>query len=498
MQDEVRTRFAPSPTGALHLGNARTALFNLLLARHAGGEFLLRIEDTDRERSDARHVQALLEDLQWLGLEWDRGPKGAEPDAEWFQSQRLARYEPLYARLLETGRAYWCFCTEAELAEARRRQRAAGEPPRYPGTCTGLDPEEAARRRAAGEPAALRFRVPRGRQVVFEDLVRGPQRVDSDTLGDFVIRRADGTPAFLFANAVDDALMGITHVLRGEDHLGNTPRQLLLLEALSLAAPRYGHLPLIVGEDGKPLSKRLGSLSLRALRERGYLPLAVLNHLARLGHAFDPDPGPADLAVLAEGFEIRRLGRAPARHDPRQLDRWQKTVLETLDAGRLLEWLQAHPAARTALERIPPEQRAGFAEAVRGNLLLPEDAIPWALTLTAESIAYDGPAREVLREAGCDFLEQAAEALERTPPPASFRDWTARLAERTGRRGKALFQPLRAALTGLVVPGAPEGYWRQGPELGRLWTLLGTAELARRLAAARAACRPQGKSQGGN
>ena len=292
--------------------------------------------------------------------------------------------------------------------------------------------------------------------------------------------------------------MGITHVLRGEDHLANTPRQLLLLEALSLAAPRYGHLPLIVGEDGKPLSKRLGSLSLRALRERGYLPLAVLNHLARLGHAFDPDPGPADLAVLAEGFEIRRLGRAPARHDPRQLDRWQKAVLETLDAGRLLEWLEAYPTVRAALERIPPEQRAGFAEAVRGNLLLPEDAIPWALTLTAESIAYDGPAREVLREAGCDFLEQAAEALERTPPPASFRDWTARLAERTGRRGKALFQPLRAALTGLVVPGAPEGYWRQGPELGRLWTLLGTAELARRLAAARAACRPQGKSQGGN
>ncbi|RMG31240.1 MAG: glutamate--tRNA ligase [Gammaproteobacteria bacterium] len=488
-REPIRTRFAPSPTGRLHLGNARTALFNALLARHAGGEFLLRIEDTDRERSRREYVAALLEDLRWLGLAWDHGPSGAEPDPDWFQSRREAHYAPLYARLLATGAAYWCFCTEARLARLRQRQRAAGRPPRYDGACARLDAADAERRRAAGEPAVLRFRVPAGRRVRFEDLVRGPQEVDTDTLGDFVVRRADGTPAFLFANAVDDALMGITHVLRGEDHLSNTPRQLLLLAAVGLEAPRYGHLPLLVDAAGRPLSKRLGSLSLDALRARGYLPAALCNHLARLGHAYAEDPGPADLEALARGFDPARIGRAPARHDPARLDAWQKAVLERLDPGAVRAWLAGHPEGRRAVERVPRARWPDFVAAVRGNLRFPEDAVRWAENLFAEAIAYDAYALDALRAAGCDFLDAAAEALSALPPGAGFRDWTGRVAERTGRRGRWLFQPLRAALTGIQVSGASPGYWRQGPELGRLWSLWERGELDRRLEAARAACR---------
>ncbi|HLJ37839.1 MAG TPA: glutamate--tRNA ligase, partial [Steroidobacteraceae bacterium] len=268
------TRFAPSPTGELHLGNVRTALFNLLLARHGGGRFLLRIEDTDAQRSLEAHTQSLLEELRWLGIEWDAGPDREDALGPYRQSQRTAHYAAYFAQLEKRGAVYSCFCTPLELEASRRAQLAAGRPPRYAGTCRELSAAERARRAAQGVAPTLRFRVPAGVQVTFEDLVHGPQSFATDDIGDFVVRRADGSAAFFFSNAVDDAAMGVTLVLRGEDHLANTPRQLLLLEALGLAPPAYGHLALLLGADGAPLSKRHGAASVREFRERGFLPQA--------------------------------------------------------------------------------------------------------------------------------------------------------------------------------------------------------------------------------
>ncbi|HTQ35749.1 MAG TPA: tRNA glutamyl-Q(34) synthetase GluQRS, partial [Steroidobacteraceae bacterium] len=245
------TRFAPSPTGELHLGNARTALFNALLAAHGGGRFLLRIEDTDAARSRPEHAAQLMHDLAWLGLSWAGEPL--------HQSTRSVIYEAQLEKLTAAGLTYPCFCTPAELAVARAAQLAAGRPPRYSGRCRALAPPEARARLAAGAPATLRFKVPEQGEVAFEDLVYGPKRFACADLGDFVLRRADGSAAFFFSNAVDDALSGVTQLLRGDDHFSNTPRQLLILRALELPAPRYGHVALLTGADGAPLSKRNGA-----------------------------------------------------------------------------------------------------------------------------------------------------------------------------------------------------------------------------------------------
>ncbi len=350
----VKTRFAPSPTGYLHLGNVRTALFNALLARRWGGRFLLRIEDTDPERSRPEYVAALLEDLRWLGLDWREGPQIGGPHEPYAQSARGAIYAQYYQQLADSKRAYPCFCTPAELALSRKAQLTVGRPPRYAGVCARLSEAERQARLERDPRPTLRFRVPAGRMVEFTDLVRGPQRFASDDIGDFVIRRADGTPQFFFANAVDDALMEITHVLRGEDHLANTPRQLLVLEALALPAPRYGHLALIVGADGGPLSKRAGDLSVRELRAAGYLSEALLNYLARLGHSYERDVW-MEPAELAAGFALEHLGRAPARYDESQLLRWQAEAVQRAIPERLWAWMG--PGVH---ERVPPGHRDEF------------------------------------------------------------------------------------------------------------------------------------------
>ncbi|HLF23712.1 MAG TPA: glutamate--tRNA ligase, partial [Burkholderiales bacterium] len=307
-----KTRFAPSPTGLLHLGNVRTALFNYLFARRHGGIFLLRLEDTDAMRGHEKYAVALMEDLRWLGLQWDEGPQAGGTHGPYEQSRRGEIYRRYFVQLDEQGLAYPCFCCEHELSIARKTAIAAGRPPRYSGKCRALSPEDVRARFAQGVPATLRFRVPEGRTVTFEDRVRGPQSFATDDIGDFVIRRSDGTPAFFFCNAIDDAVMGVTLVVRGEDHLTNTPRQLMLLEALGLPVPQYAHIALVVGADGAPLSKRTGGKSVQELRTAGFLPSAVNNYLARLGHTYDANDF-MSLEVLAQNFDLERLHRAPAR-----------------------------------------------------------------------------------------------------------------------------------------------------------------------------------------
>jgi nondiscriminating glutamyl-tRNA synthetase len=462
----IRTRFAPSPTGYLHLGNARTALFNFLLAA-GGGAFVLRSEDTDAERSDDALLAAVCEDLHWLGLEWQEGPDRGGAYGPYRQSERAEIYADYFLRLEAAERAYPCFCTPAELAIARRVQQAAGQPPRYAGTCRGLDAEARADRLARGDTATLRFAVDGAREVDFNDIVHGPRHFAASDLGDFVIRRADGSAAFLFSNALDDALMAITHVLRGEDHLSNTPRQLLVLEALGFPPPRYGHLPLVLGEDGTPLSKRTGSASVRAVRAEGVLSEALCNHLARLGHAMASGVL-MSVAELAAAFDVERLGRAPARHDPAQLGHWQREAVHRATAERLWRWMDN--ADLDAL--VPVAQRIAFVKTVQPNLDVPSDGVAWAQRLYAEPAPYSDDARAAIKDAGAEFFAAALAAL---PGVSSFKELAAALASATARKGRALYQPLRAALTAAT----------DGPELAQVYLLLGE-RVEVRLQAARA------------
>lgn len=460
------TRFAPSPTGYMHLGNLRTALFNDLLARSLTGRFVLRSEDTDSERSRGKYLVAIERDLAWLGLEHDAGPDSDDGKGPYRQSERGEIYASHFNALEETGKAYSCFCTKEMLERSRRAQRRAGRPPRYAGTCRDLPAAEVAGRIAAGEAATLRFRVDDGGAIEFEDLVRGRQHFELEPIGDFVIRRADGSPSFFFGNAVDDALMGVTHVLRGEDHLANTPRQLCLLHALGLDAPTYGHLPMIVGDDGKPLSKRHGAGNVRELREDGYLPLALLNHLFRLGHACDsgdlmPMPG------LVERFDLSHLGKAAARHDPVQLSHWQKLAVRNLSTDEVRAWLEAADAKM--LTGVPASQVDAYLKLVGDNLLMPGEAHDWALILFSNEAVdaqalHDGLSntpRRFFEEALCLWRERNSD----------FKAWSSLVSERTGARGKQLFQPLRLALSGQA----------HGPELETIATLMGDARVALRL-----------------
>src|SRR5256885_1203032 len=429
------TRFAPSPTGELHLGNARTALFNLLLARSAGGRFLLRIEDTDSERSLDSHTTALMADLRWPGIDWAAGPDGEDERGPSRQSQRGALYARQFAVLERQEVVYPCFCTPLELELSRRAQLAAGKPPRYAGTCRDLTPEARAHRQAQGPAATLRFRVPRRERARFEDFVHGSQSFLSDDIGDFVGRRADGSAAFFFSNAVDDACMGVTQTLRGEDHLTNTPRQLLILAALGLAPPAYGHVALIVGADGAPLSQGHAAVSVREYRARGYQPLALANHLFRLGHS-TPLHGLLGLEEMARAFDTAHLGRAPARFDEQQLLVWQKDAVHSLSPQAARAWLA--PLLPAGLDAHATD---AFIDALLPNVVLPEDARPWV------DIVFGGPpplgaaGEQLVREAGAGYFAAAA-----PPAPASGNDLPAIAAAvrvATRRQGAGAFMPPR-------------------------------------------------------
>ena len=455
MSSPIITRFAPSPTGALHLGNARTAFFSHLWARKCGGRFILRIEDTDIERSKKRFRDELFADLMWLGLDWDEGPHVGGPSAPYDQSERGTFYLGLFEQLESSGLAYPCFCTPEELELSRKLARMTGKPPRYAGTCRALTDAQRAERTAQGRKPTLRFAVPGMTVVEFTDLVHGPQAFASGDIGDFIIRREDGTAAFFFCNAVDDSVMGVTHVLRGDDHLTNTPRQLMLLDALRMRRPEYGHVGLLVGADGTPLSKRHGSTSVCEFRERGFLPDALLNYLFRLGHAGDADAWLAPAEMPAH-FRPERLGRASARFEESQLLHWQKETVQRLSADEVRAWLGT-------------EDSAAFVELVRHNVVLPADAAPWAAVVRGELPPLGGEEQRVIAAAGADFFAHAAAALEQ-----SGTDLTALvqiLKERTGRKGADLYMPLRIALTGLA----------HGPELAPLLKLMAPETARNRL-----------------
>jgi nondiscriminating glutamyl-tRNA synthetase len=470
----IRTRFAPSPTGYLHLGNARTALFNYLLAGKHGGVFLLRIEDTDRKRSHSQYDKAVREDLRWLGLIWREGPDTDDfAQGPYRQSERGEIYQRHYEALIQRDLAYPCFCSTRELEAARKAQVAVGRPPRYPGTCTRLSKDDVERKRGEGLSSSLRFRVPPGKSIEFQDLVRGPQRFLGAEIGDFVIRRSDGTPAFFFSNALDDALMQITHVLRGEDHLSNTPRQLLVLDALGYEAPAYGHVALLMTGDGAPLSKRRGSRSLRELRADGYMPQAINNYLARLGHVYAQTKLLSQEALI-DGFELSRLGRAPARFDPSQLRYWQKEAVMHASDHELWVWMVHRTDVDTGrIEDLVPEgARAEFVRAVRDNIELPAEGLMLAGNIFRNFLEVSPQAQASIRKAGCRFFEVA---LAQLPSSADdFKSYARSVGQAMGVEGKDLFMPLRAALTGET----------HGPEMVRLFPLIGIERARARLRSA--------------
>jgi glutamyl-tRNA synthetase len=454
MSDTVRTRFAPSPTGFLHVGTARTALYSYLFARRHGGQFVVRMEDTDTERNLADSAQAIVDGLRWLGLDWDEGYGKGGPHGPYVQTERLDRYHAAVNALVAHGDAYPCYCTHEELERRRKEAEARGLPPGYDGHCRHLSVERVRAYEAEGRKPAVRFRLPDEGETVVEDLVKGRVPFDNATLTDFVILRANGIPTYHFSAVFDDVDMGITHVIRGEDLFPSTPMHIHVFRALGRATPpAFAHLPLIVGPDRRKLSKRRDKVSVQQFREEGFLPEAMVNYLALLGWSLDDHTELFTLADLERLFSLERVSRNPAAFDVKKLDALNGQYLRRLSpadfAARALPFVRAaghRDAGAELLERAAPlvQERVNHLTEVPGMVGF----------LLEEPVELDpGDARKVLTEEGRGFLGEAAKRLEEVEP------WTAAAIEATlrglqedrGLKPKTAFQPVRLAVTGRLV-----------------------------------------------
>ena len=470
----MRVRFAPSPTGQLHVGNARTALFNWLLARGSNGTFILRIEDTDAERSTHESEAAIVRDLRWLGLDWDEGPDVGGAHGPYRQSERLHLYESYAKELLAAGAAYHCFCTTAQLDLDRQAALAEGRPTRYAGTCRRITREQADARIADGERPAIRFRVPEERDVVFKDAVRGDVRFQTDVIGDPVIVRADGTPAYNFAVVVDDALMQVTHVVRGEDHISNTPRQILLYEALGFAPPLFAHLSLVMGPDHSPLSKRHGATSVAEFRAKGYLPEALVNYLALIGWSPGGNDELLPIDELARRFKLDTVGHSAGVFDEEKLAWANRHYLKIADPGRLAE-LSVPYFVEAGVAMSPDGAGFEFLASTMSMASFSVDRLSQVPQRVSFLFEYDAARAlrdpQLLAEMRADgaraVVGAVAEELAAAPrlDRETFRAVANRVKARTSQKGKALFHPIRVVLTGradgpeldLAVPAIDRG-----------------------------------------
>lgn len=436
------TRFAPSPTGRLHVGNIRTALHNWLLAKHYGGRFLLRIDDTDAERSREEFVTAIRADLAWLGL---------EPDGETRQSERFTLYQKAFERLRADGRLYACYETPQELELRRKVLLGRGLAPVYDRAALALSEAEQAAKEAGGVRPHWRFKLDHSQPIAWEDAIRGPQRFDPAQLSDPVVRRADGSWLYMLPSAIDDIDMGITDVLRGEDHVSNTALQVQMFAALGAPAPRFAHEALLVGSEGK-LSKRLGSLSVEAFREAGIEAAALVALLARLGTSQSVEPI-RDRETLIAGFDLAHFGRAPARFDEAELERLNAAILHETPFDEVAD-------------RLPAGMGEGGWHAIRPNIVRLSEAGEWWRLVTGPITPPELSAEDRA------YASQAATLLAWSPAP--WLDLTEALKAATGRKGRALFLPLRQALTGRD----------HGPDMAELLPLIGEDEARARLLAA--------------
>ena len=437
----VKVRFAPSPTGKLHVGNVRTALVNWMFAKGQGGAFVLRIDDTDLARSTPEFEQGIEDDLAWLGLVWDE---------RYNQSKRFDRYEEAAARLKAAGRLYACYETADELDRRRKVQLSRGLPPVYDRAALELTDAQKAAYEAEGRRPHWRFRLD-GKRVAWEDLARGHAEVDTASMSDPVLIREDGLFLYTLPSVVDDIDMGITHVIRGEDHVTNTGAQIEIFEALGGPVPAFAHMPLLVGADGQALSKRLGSLSISEMRDQGYEPIAITSHLGRIGTS-DPLEAAPSIEALGEGFSFSKMGRSPARYDTADLDRLNAQALHGLD----------YAAARSRLQALGCDMGEAVWNTLRPNLQKFADVVDLERMIS-------GPVAPVIEDPAF-----AAAALDVLPPVIdadAWSVWTQAVKERTGAKGKALFMPLRLILTGQA----------HGPDMASLVPLIGRDRIVRRL-----------------
>lgn len=484
MSEEVRVRFAPSPTGPFHIGGARSALFNWLFARRMGGKMVLRIEDTDLERSSRESEENIKDALRWLGIDWDEGVDVGGPYGPYRQTERLDIYRQYTEQLLAAGKAYYCYCTEEELEKERQACLARNEAPRYSGRCRHLSPEERQALAAAGRRPTIRFHVPPHETVSFHDMVRGTVSFETDGIGDFIIVKSDGIPVYNYAVVLDDALMHITHVIRAEEHLSNTPRQILLFKALGLPVPQFGHISLILGKDRTKMSKRHGATSVQQYKDLGYLPAGIVNFLALLGWAPEGEQEIFSREELVAQFSMERVAKNPAVFD---IDK--------------LNWINAHyirqadPALVTDLA-LPHLRQAGY---VTGELTAERRVwLEKVVAAVQEHISY---AAQVVDHVAVFFQDQvtvtdeeARAVLAQPQVPQVFDAFLARLEAAPDLEvstvqalmkglikelklgGKKVYMPLRVALTGQT----------HGPELYNIISLLGKERVRRQLTQIRA------------
>lgn len=474
MGNKVRVRYAPSPTGHLHIGNARTALFNYLFARHHGGDFIIRIEDTDQKRNIEDGEKSQLDNLAWLNIDWDESPDKPGEYGPYRQSERKDTYQPLVDQLLASNLAYKCYCTEEELETERESQRSRGQIPRYNGKCAHLTPEQQAAKEAEGITPVVRFRVPKGEEYTFDDIVKGNITFESDSVGgDFVILKRDGMPTYNFAVAVDDHLMKITHVLRGDDHIANTPKQLMVYEAFGWTPPRFGHMTLIINtETGKKLSKRDETILqfIEQYRELGYLPEAMFNFISLLGWSPVGEEEIFSQEEFIKIFDADRLGKSPAAFDNKKLEWISNQYMKQLDRKTMAEMALPYLIEAGLVEENPSAEKQAWVEELvslyQPQMSYAKEIVELSSLFFNDTLTFDGAAKEVLSDEQVPEVLEAFKKelndLEEFDVPAIKKAIKA-VQKETGAKGKKLFMPIRVAVSGQM----------HGPELAETILLLG-------------------------
>lgn len=480
VSENVRVRFAPSPTGYLHIGGARTALFNWLFARKTGGTFILRIEDTDQDRSRDELVKPLLDSMRWLGLNWDEGPEVGGPYGPYFQSERQHLHVEAAERLLAEGKAYRCFCSAEQLAAMRQQARRDGRIFRYPGTCKNLDHAEVSRRIEQGMPYVIRIKGPDpSGETVVNDLIHGPVTFANTEFDDFIIMKSDGTPTYNFACVLDDHAMKISHVLRAEEHLSNTPRQLILYQALGYTPPLFGHVPMVLAPDRAKLSKRHGAVAVEEFKAAGFLPEAILNYIALLGWSPGDDREIMTVDEMIEAFSVERISKTPAIYDVEKMTWVNGQHLRNADLDRVFDIALPALQAASYLPADPGPGELDYARAVvdtvRTRVRTVSEVIDAADYFFRDDFEYDpaGVKKRFDKPGVADLLERAAAVLQRVEPFDAEHTEVAyrQLCDELGIGTGALFHPTRLALTGRTM----------GPSLFDIIALLGRERCVTRL-----------------
>ncbi|WP_373471641.1 glutamate--tRNA ligase [Carnobacterium alterfunditum] len=485
MTKKIRVRYAPSPTGYLHIGNARTALFNYLFARHNGGDFIIRIEDTDQKRSIDGGEESQLENLKWLGMNWDESPDNPGEFGPYRQSERRDIYDPLVEQLLLSNRAYKCYCSEEEVEEEREAQRARGEMPHYSGKCSHLTAKEKMEKEATGIVPVIRYRVIKENTYTFEDLVKGHISFEAESVGgDFVIVKRDGMPTYNFAVVVDDHFMEITHVLRGDDHIANTPKQLMIYEAFEWEAPKFGHMTLIINsETGKKLSKRDGNILqfIEQYRELGYLPEAMFNFISLLGWSPVGEEEIFDHDTFIEMFDAERLSKSPAAFDAKKLEWINNQYMKQADLETITALAYPHLVKAGYVEENASSEKKEWVQKVvslyHDQMSYGAQIVELASLFFSEEPVIDSVAKEVLEgETAPEVLTAFSKQLEKIEPfdAAEIKKAIKTVQKETGIKGKNLFMAIRVAVTGQS----------HGPEIGPTIELLGREKAQAHLQAA--------------